>query len=59
MKTYMPTSVNRLPEGSPMREWEFDLLTQVYEDVGLDLRTAQDAARADLMALYTAPCRGD
>ena len=52
MKT---TSTERRPDQGLRPDNELELLRQVYEDVGLEPGYAQEAAQADLVALYASP----
>ena len=49
------TSTERRPDAALRPENQFELLRQVYEDVRLETEYAQEAARADLVALYVSP----
>ena len=46
------TSTERRPDTTSRPESQLELLQQVYEDVGLGTESAEEAARADLVALY-------
>jgi hypothetical protein len=46
------TDTERRPDKALRPENQFELLRQVYEDAGLETELAQEAARADLVALY-------
>ena len=49
------TSTKRRPDTELRPENQFELLREVYEGVGLETEHAQEAARADLVALYASP----
>ena len=46
------TSRERRPDTVLRPENELELLREVYEGVGLETESAEEAARADLVALY-------
>ena len=53
------TTIERLPESKRRQENQLELLSRVYEDAGLTSETAEEAARADLIALYASPLNLD
>ena len=46
------TSTERRPDTTSRPESQLELLRQVYQEVGLETDFAEEAARADLVALY-------
>ena len=46
------TRTERRPDTTSRPESQLELLRQVYEQVGLETDSAEEAARADLVALY-------
>ena len=53
------TTIERLPDTTSRQENQLELLSRVYEDAGLASETAEEAARADLIALYASPLNLD